>query len=163
MSVLVSDTSVLIDLERGDLLEAVFRSSAELAVPDLLFERELRPYNGPDLLRTGLRVLELNSAGVQLALEYRRRTHLISLPDSFTLALAKTQGYILLTGDAALATLAREEGVECHGVLWVLDLLERERVVPLKELCSGLTQICGHPRCRLPKKAVAERLRRLGQ
>jgi len=50
MSVLVSDTSVLIDLERGNLLEAVFSSSIELAVPDLLFERELPPYNGPELL-----------------------------------------------------------------------------------------------------------------
>jgi hypothetical protein len=36
MKVLVSDTSVLVDLERGGLLEAVFKLPVELAVPDLL-------------------------------------------------------------------------------------------------------------------------------
>ena len=42
MRVLVSDTSVLIDLERGGFLEAAFSLSWQFAVPDLLFERELR-------------------------------------------------------------------------------------------------------------------------
>jgi len=163
MSILVSDTSVLIDLERGNLLEAVFSASIELAVPDLLFERELRPYHGPELLRLGLRVLELEPTGVQLALEYRKRSRAISLPDSFALALAKTQGHTLLTGDAALASIAREEGLDCHGVLWVLDLLEREKAVPRSGLLKALTEIASHSRCRLPKKLVAERLRRYGQ
>ncbi len=40
--VLVSDTSVLIDLHRGDLLEAALGLPHEFAVPDLLFDRELR-------------------------------------------------------------------------------------------------------------------------
>lgn len=36
MRVLVSDTSVLVDLERGSLLEASFRLPFQFAVPDLL-------------------------------------------------------------------------------------------------------------------------------
>ena len=36
MKVLVSDTSVLIDLERGALLDASFLLPFQLAVPDLL-------------------------------------------------------------------------------------------------------------------------------
>ena len=36
MKVLVSDTSVLIDLERGSLLEISFALPFEFAVPDLL-------------------------------------------------------------------------------------------------------------------------------
>ena len=39
MKVLVSDTSVLIDLERGGLLEGVFELPYEFAVPDLLYGR----------------------------------------------------------------------------------------------------------------------------
>ncbi len=42
MRVLVSDTSILIDLERADLLQASFSLDAEFVVPDLLYERELR-------------------------------------------------------------------------------------------------------------------------
>ena len=40
--VLVSDTSVLIDLKRGSLLEASFRLAFRFVVPDLLYERELK-------------------------------------------------------------------------------------------------------------------------
>ena len=41
MIVLVSDTSVLIDLERGGFLEAIFSLPYEFAVPDVLYHREL--------------------------------------------------------------------------------------------------------------------------
>lgn len=41
MIILVSDTSVLIDLERGHFLDACFRLPFEFAVPDLLYRREL--------------------------------------------------------------------------------------------------------------------------
>ena len=40
--VLVSDTSVLIDLKRGSLLEVSFRLAFRFVVPDLLYERELK-------------------------------------------------------------------------------------------------------------------------
>ena len=72
MPVLVSDTSVLIDLERGSFLEPVFRLPFEFAVPDLLYERELRDHGGPTLIDLGLRLEELDGAGVTLALAYRR-------------------------------------------------------------------------------------------
>ena len=38
----VSDTSVLIDLKRGSLLEASFCLAFRFIVPDLLYERELK-------------------------------------------------------------------------------------------------------------------------
>ena len=50
MQVLVSDTSVLVDLERGSLLKASFSLPFQFAVPDLLYERELKNYVGEDLV-----------------------------------------------------------------------------------------------------------------
>ena len=50
----VSDTFVLTDLDRGSLLEAVFDQPLVFVVPDLLYERELRPYGGAPLLKRGL-------------------------------------------------------------------------------------------------------------
>jgi hypothetical protein len=41
MRVLVSDTSVLIDLERGSRLEVIFSLPYEFTVPDVLYRREL--------------------------------------------------------------------------------------------------------------------------
>lgn len=160
MKILVSDTSVLLDLERGNLLEACFQLSITLTVPDVLYEDELSNYGGPRMLELGLQRLELDDKGVQLALGYRSKVSAISVSDSFALALAKTSKFILLTGDRALRNLAEQEKVECHGVLWVLDLLEQEQVVPIKELHDGLKQIGEHPRCRLPKHQVTLRLQR---
>ena len=60
MIILVSDTSVLIDLERGGLLEHAFSCGLTMVVPDLLYERELEPENGPLLRQLGLGVVALN-------------------------------------------------------------------------------------------------------
>ena len=114
--VVVSDTSVLIDLERGSLLTASFSLGCGFAVPDVLYERELKPFGGDDLRRRGLRVEALDSAGVSLALGYRRSRAGLSLPDAFALALAKSNAWMLLTGDADLRQLAEREVVVCHGI-----------------------------------------------
>ena len=161
MSVLISDTSVLIDLERASLVEAVFTLPWRFIVPDLLFERELKPYGGEALLALGLEVMELDGAGVQLAQTYRARELRISLPDGFALALAKSGGHDLLTGDGPLRALAEAEGVPCHGVLWVFDQLAGTGAFSPRVLHESLTNLCSHPRCRLPRKEVQVRLQRL--
>ena len=161
MTILVSDTSVLIDLERGSLLESVFSLSATFAVPDMLYERELKGYGGEALLALGLKVLELDGDGVILAQSYRALSKKISLPDSFALALAHRDGHTLLTGDGALRALAEAEGVECHGVLWVVDRLIGANTIPKVMLAAKLEQIASHPRCRLPQREVKLRLEKL--
>ena len=158
--VLVSDTSILIDLERGNLLEAAFGLECDFSVPDLLYKDELADYNGDDLLGLGLRVEELDGDGVTRALGYREQQSLLSLPDAFALSLAKMNGYVLLTGDGALRQLAEDEDVDCHGVLWVLERMNHEGAAPIQALHDGLQTIAAHPRCRLPKRAVNEILKR---
>lgn len=158
MPVLVSDTSVLIDLERGNVLEPAFRLPDGLAVPDLLFRRELEPYDGERMVQMGLRVEELNDAGVIAAQKYHTQQRALSLSDSFALALARANDWLLLTGDAALRHLAEQEAVECHGVLWVFDQMNDHGLVALNDLRDGLRAIASHPRCRLPIREVRARL-----
>ena len=62
--VCVSDTSVLTDLDRGSLLGSVFALPLVFVVPDLLYERELRPYGGSALLKRVLQVAALDGEGV---------------------------------------------------------------------------------------------------
>ena len=154
----MSDTSVLIDLDRGSLVELAFRLPFEFTVPDLLYERELKAYGGPDLIRLGLRVEELDGDEVSIALGYLRRRRSLSLPDSFALALARTNAWTLLSGDRGLRELAEEEGVACHGVLWLLDRIFEHCVIDRSELYAGLDKIAAHPRCRLPRAEVRKRL-----
>ena len=160
MRVLVSDTSVIIDLERGELLEVLFELNYEFAVPDLLFEAELKPYGGDRLLERGLRVEELDGSGVSKAIARRRETASLSLSDVFALTLASENGWALLTGDGPLRALAMAEKVECHGVLWVFDELEAAALRDAKALHSGLSQIAAHERCRLPGREIRSRLKR---
>lgn len=111
MRVLVSDTSVLIDLERCELLQSAFALDAELVVPDVLFDRELSEHNGADLLTMGLRVESVDPDGVAQAQTYLKRQKRLSVPDALALTLARRHGWLLLSGDGALRTLAAEEEV----------------------------------------------------
>lgn len=159
MKVLVSDTSVLIDVERGSLLDACFGLPFDFVVPDLLYERELKKHSGPSLIQRGLRVEELDGDGLVLALGYWRRNQSLSLPDSFALALARVNSWILLSGDGDLRGLARTEEVACHGVLWLIDKVFEHGLASADQLCSSIQAIASHPRCRLPKTEIRKRIR----
>lgn len=160
MRILVSDTSALVDLERGSLLEATFRMPFEFTVPDLLYNRELKNHGGDRLCALGLRIAELDGDGVMRALEYRRRKPALSLPDCFALTLAARGDWTLLTGDRELRRLAVSEHVECHGVLWLMDRMIETASASARQLHDGLEAIIAHPRCRLPKREVRARLER---
>lgn len=159
MRVLVSDTSVLIDLERGMLLEAAFRLPYEFVVPDLLYKRELRDLNGYQLQKLGLRVADLDDHGVTKALLYRNKEPALSLADAFAIALAQANDWVLLTGDQALRRLAHEEQLSCHGVLWVFDQMHLLGTASTQALQEGLLNISAHPRCQLPALEVKEKIK----
>ena len=154
---------MLIDLERGSLFDAAFSLRLEFCVPDLLYRRELQPYGGDRLVDMGLKVLDLDGDGVAQAARYHRTVPALSLSDAFALALAHRTGSTLLTGDARLRRLARDEKIVCHGVLWLLDRMHDEQTATLQQLYDGLVSIRDHPRCRLPRAEVHKRLQTFGQ
>lgn len=160
MPVLVSDTSVLIDLERGGLLEDMFRLPFEFAVPDLLYARELAGPLGTQLMALGLRVEVLTPAEVGRATFVRRERANLSTPDTFAFAIAESRQWTLLTGDGGLRELAVAERIEMHGVLWLFDQFADGNHVGLDRLHDGLNTIFAHPRCRLPAHEVRRRLAR---
>ena len=91
MKVLVSDSSVLIEFSKREILGRMFELDFRFAVPDVLFHEELIDlgrYSRQDLLNFGLQVEALDPEGVELAVSYQRRRTALSLVDSFALALA---------------------------------------------------------------------------
>lgn len=163
MKVLVSDTSVLIDLERGNLLDCCFKLPFEFAVPDLLYRQELDGYGGAELVAKGLRVEELTGEELIVAQTTRGARPKLSLPDSFAYSLASKRGWTLLTGDGELRTLAQAQGLPYFGVLWVCDQIFDGKVIEALVLAIGLEAIGTHPRCRLPKAEITVRLARYRQ
>ena len=163
MDDIVADTSVLIDLERGRLLEQCFSLPYRFVVPDLLYRNELaNRRDGPDfgesLRALGLAVVELDEVETSKGILYRRKRPSLSLPDAFALALAESRNWVLLTGDGALRAFAAALSVAYHGVLWVLDRIFEAGASTPEELVSGLTAIRDHPRCRLPQDEIAHRI-----
>ena len=159
MIVLVSDTSVLIDLERGNLLVPAFSHGLSMVVPDLLYEDELNETNGPYLRSLGLGVLALSPQELALVQSARQRCRTLSLADCFALALALRPDHALVTGDQKLREEAQQQAVTVYGLLWLLDQLEALGV-GRSVLFQGLSSIAAHARCRLPREDVKRRLER---
>jgi len=158
MIVLVSDTSVLIDLERAGLLEAVFNAGLTLVVPDILYERELENDIGPYLRRLGLGVVSLTATEVQLAQTVRTARPGLSLPDCFALSCATRKNHVLVTGDGLLRKEASQRLGKVYGLLWLIDQTVESAQVPLSVLTEGLKKVAAHPRTRLPLDEVRKRL-----
>ena len=92
---------MLIDVERGCVDAAPFAVGLDVCAPDLLYERELEPH-GDRLLALGLKVLELDGAGVLQAVRYQRLVPSLSLSHASALALAHRTGATLLIGEVCL-------------------------------------------------------------
>ncbi len=90
-----------------------------------------------------------------------RRYHRISVADAAGLVLARSEGWLLLTGDAALREAATENSVEVHGVLWLLDSFVRDGSLATTTAAAALTAMV-RAGSRLPAREVALRLRAWG-
>jgi predicted nucleic acid-binding protein len=160
MPFLVSDTSVIIDLDRGDLLDAAFQLGDQLVVPDLLFSRELDADFGARLRSLGLVIESLDAGEVTRATRLGRTERRLSVADTFAFALAHGRRWTLLTGDGTLRSVAEAQGIAVHGVLWIIDRIEAAGLHNAPTLHACLSKTSAHPRCRLPKREVELRLKR---
>jgi len=159
-ALVISDANILIDMEAGALLRPMFRLDYRFAVPDVLFEIELREHH-PSLARLGLRRMELSGESVRYveALASDARAKGVGRNDLFALALARQENCLLLTGDTLMRTLAQDEGREVHGTLWLVDQMVNAGVIrPIRaRQAYDAMRKAGR---RLPWEEVEDQLRR---
>ena len=122
MRLLVSDASVLIDLNKVGLMDPFMRLSYEFMVPDVIVD-ELRSFNEADLANLVERMTVCKYSGEEV-LKVEQLLVLnqgLTEPDLFALiASEKYPNSILLTGDGRLRTLATQRGQDIHGAIWVV-------------------------------------------
>jgi hypothetical protein len=109
----------------------------------------------------GLTVESLSAAAVGRAQEMWVQHKVLSLPDCFAVALAQERGWMLLTGDGALRAAAEVARLDCRGFFWLFDLVEAAKLVSSDVLATSLEKLSSHPRCRLPAREMAKRLKAL--
>jgi len=119
---IISDASVLIDIEYGELTSAMFSLPFQFAVPDTLFVEELSEKHS-HLLQFGLISKTMSGELVAEAYGLHQKYIKPSVNDMLALTLAKHEGCQLLTSDKALREVATQLNVEVHGTIWLVDQL----------------------------------------
>lgn len=154
---LVSDANIWIDLHNGGILEHAFRLGAVWQTPDLVLAELVTP-DSDHPVELGLEVVELSPVQVTRIWHLARRYPRPSTRDIAALVLASWTGQVLITGDGHLRDAAATEGVEVHGLLWLLDQMVAHAVVH-SELAASALRAMVAAGARLPSQEVANRLR----
>ena len=165
MNVLVSDSSILIEFSKHDLLDKMFALEFQFVVPDLLFHEELidlGAYSRQDLIDLGMKVESLDADGVEMAIAYQSRRTALSLVDAFALALAVGRGWQLLTEDRVMRSVAELEGIAHRDAMWVIDSISEAGILSPSQVVAVLEAMRDDPRCPVQKPDLAVRIRRLG-
>jgi len=157
-TLLVTDANIWIDLAAGGLLEVVFRLPCAFALADVAFE-ELQSVDCRELSALGLDTLTLDDKGVAEAFRLGRRYLGPKRADLLSLVLCRDKAACLLTGDKRLRKAASNEGVEVHGILWLLDQLLEQDLISRAQATGALKAIIAGG-ARLPDGEVRQRLGR---
>lgn len=124
----VVDSSVLISLEHGNLIEAVFKLKHSFSTTDLIFE-ELGGEFKSILSFLRLKIERLNHLDMErmehLVLKYRKPSRI----DISGLILSEEKGAVLLTGDNNLRNAEQDERIEVHGALFLMNAVVDQGII----------------------------------
>jgi rRNA-processing protein FCF1 len=155
LGTIVLDANICVDLSNGNLLEAVLRLPNTFQLPDVIIE-ELKDPDGTALISSGYQPRRLSPEEVQIAIHYASKYAKPSRTDLFALVAAKTSNSILLTGDENLRKAGMQEGVEVHGLFWLMDKLFESKIVSGPDLAIALGSII-EKGARLPRNEIQRR------
>jgi|APSaa5957512622_1039677.scaffolds.fasta_scaffold191729_1 predicted nucleic acid-binding protein len=156
----ISDANVIIDIEKGELTSALFSlSNMSFFVPDVLFEKELYEKHS-HLKERGLNLCKLSGDSVAEVFKLAQQHGKVSSLDLFALQLAIEKSAILLTGDKALRKVAEKYKVECHGTLWLVELMVKQRIIK-QTVAANAYKMMEDAGSRLPWKDAVSRLKNI--
>ena len=156
----VIDSSVLIDLEAGGILRALFGLSIYPMATDFVIDGLQEP-DAQRLQNYGLVACELSADRIQELVQLRSLYSRPSIGDLSTLVLARDMGAVLLTSDRHLRAVAHQEGVSVHGTLWLLDEMVSHHIISPPVAAQALRRMLERG-SRLPSKECEKRLSRWG-
>ncbi len=155
---IVIDTNILIDLCIGNLMESFLDLPFTFLIPDVIKEEFLQPEGCVKEIEK-IKVCSLESEDVQkvygLSVTYKGP----SINDYFSLVLAEKEGAVLLTGDKKLREIGEKNGIEVHGILWVMDILFEKECLKGDKLIKALERIL-EGGSRLPEEECKKRIRK---
>jgi len=155
---IVTDATFWIDMCRGGLIDEVLSLGFELIAPDVVVGELIEP-DGDDLVKRGLKMVELEGNQVLELFELRSRYPKPGTNDLFALFAASNLGLLLLTGDRHLRRAAEKEGIPVHGTLWFLDKMIDQGIITSQRAADALELMLKYG-CRLPRDECDKRIKR---
>ncbi|HRI89799.1 MAG TPA: hypothetical protein PK869_16110 [Candidatus Hydrogenedentes bacterium] len=160
MRIIVSDSCALIDLKKGRLLDVFVQLPYELVVPDMVLADELLSFSKAEtaLMRRCMTVVHLDGNQVLRMHREQHANPALTHYDCAAVVIAEANpDAILLTGDRRLRAVAVSAGIECHGVLWVVEELDKAKLTTKARLLSAMELWRADLLVRLPREEL-ERL-----
>ena len=157
LQVYISDTNVWIDFRNSGLIDALFDLPFQLCSTDFVLE-ELQDFDLDALRAMGLAVHGLDEAATSRLFDLMTAHNNSSLADVSCYLLAQDTGYPLLTGDQRMRKQAAKDGIQVHGVLWLLDQLVAHSITTGAAAAEGLRGMLQRG-ARLPAAECHARLR----
>ncbi len=154
----VSDTNIFIDLIRMGLLGDFFLLPFEITTVDFVI-RELNKAGQKDAVmafeaRKRLTIIRFTTEEIEEIFNLQQSAHgNVSYQDCSIWFCAKKYSACILTGDMALTKNARIDQIEVHGLLFVLDQLVQNGIVPPELVADKLEELAGENKW-LPEKIV---------
>jgi predicted nucleic acid-binding protein len=159
-TLIINDANVLIDIEVSGLTNLVFELEYRFAVADILYQEEIKPYTS-EFKGTGLEAIAFDEETNRLLLEkielYKGTA--LSRNDISAMVLALSNECILLTGEKLLRATAEDEGLEVHGILWLIEELFNNDLISLEEAEVAYKKM-EEEGSRLPSKEIEKQIKR---
>jgi len=162
MILLVNDANILIDLLKADLVELFFQMEYEFYITDLVANEILE--ENADRLETFVqngrlikKTFDFEELSEIQLLEVQHKV--LSIPDCSCLHLSKKLSATMLTGDAALRRIAKQNKIPVHGALWVFDELVKQDLISCQAAVEKLSYLMT-VNVRLPETECQKRLKK---
>ncbi len=152
----ISDTNIWIDFNNAGLLDELFQLPFTFCCTDFVLG-ELNNFDHAALLARGLLVEQMDDTAVTKLFGLMDEHNNSSLADVSCYFLAQETTRPLLTGDGRLRRQAQKDGLEVHGVLWLLDRMVEHAVIPPNRAADCLDSIL-LKNARLPHAECQARL-----
>jgi hypothetical protein len=165
VKIIIQDASVLIDMADCDLLDAWFGLGFDFRTTSLVLREISRKNQKIKLLpyvKNGQLQIEASSGEV-LAEIVRLQADLssrLTIEDVSALFFAGKPESILLTGDRQLRQHAEKQGIETHGLLWVLEILVARGALLPGVAADRLGKLLEKGTTRLPQHECELRIRK---
>lgn len=158
--VVVSDTNIFIDLISMGLIGDFFLLPFDISTVDFVI-RELKKSGQKDVVmefeaRKKLTVFKFSESEIEDIFNLKMSAKgNVSFQDCSIWYCAKKMSACILTGDRTLTTRARADEIEVRGLLYVMDQIVTNGIIPPKLAAERLRELTKENK-RLPEKSVEE-------